>query len=147
MARVIQLLLFLPSFAANSIRHIATGDLPTSYLLLNASWVATNTFLPLSVPLIPSVNGSNVVLFAFRHDPGYFELRNPSLTCSNGAAGNLLLNSDFALTYSLGSIFAPTEWGVFYESVVTPSSAGSIARASAPQKNAEKAQAKRYRRH
>ena len=75
---------------------------------------------------VPTVGGSNFVLFAFRQDPAYWTLSNADLLDSSGAG--LLVNSNFSrgglVTTNLTSLEAPADWGVAYASGYVPSAAG-----------------------
>lgn len=85
-----------------------------------------STFETFTWSFVPTVGGSNFVLFAFRQDPAYWALSNADLLDSSGAG--LLVNSNFSrgglVTTNLTSLEAPADWGVAYASGYVPSAAG-----------------------
>lgn len=88
--------------------------------------VGLSTYYTYSYSYVPTATGSNIIMFAFRQDPAYWNLFSPSVVLE-GSSTELLTNTAFSPTYTTpNSITAPTFWGVFYQTGTLPQAAGRV---------------------
>jgi len=107
------------------------GDLPAGYLgsVLNYSY-GTQVY---NYSFTPTTTGVDYVGFAFRQDPGFWTFTSPSVTAGNSST-NLLINGNLqyggglsvnTTNYGTQYIQAPSDWGVWYQTGIYPSAAGT----------------------
>lgn len=77
---------------------------------------------PYSAKFTAATSGTNFILFAFRHDPGYWDFVSPAVTAP-GSTTNLLVNADLAGVVNTNKL---TGWGLFFQNGVRPYAAGVI---------------------
>ena len=77
--------------------------LPTENLLADIVYppsgqpVGLSTYYTYSFPFVPTTTGANMIMFAFRQDPAYWNLRSPSVK-RLGDTAELLINGEVRAT-------------------------------------------------
>ncbi|RDS82181.1 hypothetical protein DWU98_09045 [Dyella monticola] len=107
----------LPAGSILDINNSGTGE---------TSYATANSWQNYSVTFTAGSTGDDYLLFAFRQDPGFWTFGNISLEL-DGTSTNLL--TDPTLTQGgtvsgQSGLQAPADWGIVYQTGVTPSYAG-----------------------
>ena len=116
-----------------SMTAMAGDNLPTTNLVGTVQGNTANQFSTYTFQFTAATTGVDYFGFAFRQDPAYWTFGNASVTIA-GTNRNLLSNGSMLNggsaqinTSNYGNMYisAPTNWGVWYQSGIYPSAAGS----------------------
>jgi len=127
---------FLPSLLTVIVQGVCTnynvtpsavGVLPPCYLA-SVSYPTAGVNVFESYSFTTSVNGSWLIGFTFRQDPGYWTFTHPSLV-ANGSSHQLLQNADLSAGGNVlvngAAVNAPNNFLVWYQTGAPPQAAGT----------------------